>query len=78
MIRIRLREALEAYRQRTGQRLTYEQLAEQAGLSRQTVESLASRQDYNSTLTTVAKLCRVLGCELGDLLALQPQDPNEH
>ena len=77
MIRIRLREALEVHRQRTGQHLTYKQLAERTGLSRQTIESLASRQDYNSTLRTVAKLCRVLGCEPGDLLALQPRDPNE-
>lgn len=69
---------LEVRRQRTGEHLTYGQVAERAGLSRQTVESLASRRDYNSTLTTVAKLCRALDCEPGDLLALRPRDPNEH
>ena len=69
---------MEAHRQRTGERLTYEQLAERTGLSRQTVESIASRHDYNSTLTTVAKLCLALGCEPGDLLVLRPQNPDEH
>ncbi|MYF78251.1 MAG: helix-turn-helix transcriptional regulator [Acidobacteria bacterium] len=77
-MQIRLREALEAHRQRTGERLTYEQLADRTGLSRQTVESIASRQDYNSTLTTVAKLCNALRCEPADLLVLRSQSPDEH
>ena len=57
--------------------MTYERLAQLTGLSRQTLESLASRHGYNSTLDTIAKLCRALRCHLGDLLALDPEDPNE-
>lgn len=33
MIVIKLREAMERYRQRTGTRLTYESLSEQTGIS---------------------------------------------
>ena len=74
MIRVRLREAMEDHRRRTGERMTYETLAQATGLSRRTLESLASRPGYNSTLETIAKLCRALGCEPGDLLVLEPED----
>lgn len=69
---------METYRRRTGDRMTYERLAQVTGLSRQTLESVASRPNYNSTLDTVAKLCRALGCQPGDLLVLDSDVPNEH
>ena len=78
MIRVRLREAMEGHRRRTGERMTYERLAQTTGLSRRTLESLASRPGYNSTLDTIAKLCHALGCRPGDLLVLDPEDPNGH
>ena len=71
-IKVSLREVMEAHRQRTGQRMTYERLARMTGLSRRTLESLASRPDYNTTLDTIAKLCRALNCTPGDLLHLKP------
>lgn len=70
MLRIRLREAMEAYRQRTGTRLTYEALAQVCGLSVATLQSLAARPGYNTRLSTVEKLCIALGCSPGDLLEL--------
>ena len=78
MIRVRLREAMEAHRRRTGERMTYERLAQATGLSRGTLESLASRPGYNSTLDTIAKLCQALGCRPGDLLVLDPERSDEH
>lgn len=74
VLQIKLRQVMEDYRQRTGERLTYADLAERTGLSRRTVESLASRETYNTTLSTVEKLCRVLGCQPGDLLVLAPEE----
>ena len=70
-IRLRLRDVLDEHRERTGERLTYEQLAERTGLSPSTLASLASRGDYNATLSTVAVLCDALDCEPGDLLVLE-------
>lgn len=70
MLRIKLREAMEAYRVRTGEKLTYETLAQKAGLSKATLDSLASRQNYNTRLSTIEKLCLCLGCQPGDLLEL--------
>ena len=78
MIRVKLREAMESHRRRTGERITYERLALLTGLSRRTLESLASRPGYNSTLETIAKLCRALDCQPGDLLVLDPEDSSEH
>ena len=69
---------MDDHRRRTGERMTYERLAQRTGLSRQTLESVASRPNYNSTLDTIAKLCRALGCQPGDLLVLDPEEPDGH
>jgi len=74
MVRVKLREVMEEYRRRTGERITHEHLARLTGLSRATLESLASRDTYNTRLSTIAKLCHVLGCQPGDLLELVPED----
>jgi DNA-binding Xre family transcriptional regulator len=74
VLRVKLREAIESYRRRTGERMTYDQLAKVTGLSRPTLESLASRESYNTTLSTIAKLCGALGCQPGDLLEIIVED----
>ena len=70
MIYVKLREAMEAYRQRTGVRLTYEMIAEHTKISVATLQSLAARPGYNTRLSTIEKLCRDLECAPGDLLEL--------
>ena len=70
MIRLKLREALEEHRRKTGERLTYHALAERTALSVDTLQSLAARPSYNTRLSTVEKICRVLHCSPGDLLEL--------
>lgn len=73
VIVVKIREAMERYRYRTGERLTYEKLAERTGLSRTTIEAIASRPGYNTTLATVEKLCEALECSPGDLLEILPE-----
>ena len=76
MIRVRLKEAIEAHAGRTGERLTYGQVAERAGISRSTIESLAARPGYNPTLDVIDRLCAALRCAPGDLLERTPgQEP---
>lgn len=72
VIVVRLREMVRAYEQRTGKKLTYGELAERSGLARATVESLASRGSYNTTLATIDQLCGVLECSLHELIEYQP------
>jgi DNA-binding Xre family transcriptional regulator len=70
VLQVKLREAMEEYRRRTGERMTYGLLAKRTGLSTATLESLGTRYTYNTRLSTIEKLCTVLGCQPGDLLAL--------
>ena len=67
---VKLRETMEAYRQRTGVRLTYDIIAERTGIAVTTLQSLAARPGYNTRLSTIEKLCRLLECTPGDLLEL--------
>jgi DNA-binding Xre family transcriptional regulator len=67
---------MDAYRKRTGQRLTYKTLAQASGLSISTLQSMAARPSYNTRLSTVEALCLALGCSPGDLLELT-KDGNE-
>jgi DNA-binding Xre family transcriptional regulator len=72
VIKVRLREMMAAHRARTGERLTYAELAERAELATATIESLASREGYNASLATIERICRALGCGPGELLAMDP------
>lgn len=76
-IRVRLREVLEAYASKTGQKMTYEALAAATGISMATLQSLGSRPTYNATLATIGRLCRALECPPGDLLEMVPDDAPE-
>jgi DNA-binding Xre family transcriptional regulator len=74
MIFVKLREVMDDYRQQTGERITHEILADRTGLSRSTIESLASRTAYNARLSTIDKICRALKCDPGQLLELGPEE----
>jgi DNA-binding Xre family transcriptional regulator len=67
-LRIRLRECLELHAKRTGRRLTYPELARKAGLSEETIQSIATRSGYNATLLTVERLCTALRVSPAELL----------
>lgn len=68
MIRVKLREAMDQYGRRTGQRLTYDDLARVTGLSPNTIQSLATRESYNASLAVIDKICVALRCQIGDIL----------
>ena len=72
MIRVRLSEAMRAFEERTGARLTYADLAAMTGIARATIESIATRRSYNPTLRTVDRLCDALGVTPDELLEFKP------
>ncbi len=78
MLKVKLRKAMDLYRERTGVRITYEVLAERTGLSRRTLESLASRKSYNTRLSTIEKLCIALSCKPEDLLEMAPDQKGKN
>ena len=61
---------MELHRLNTGRRLTYEELAEECGLSVATLQSLGARTSYNTRLSTICRICVALGCTPGDLLEI--------
>ena len=73
MIIVKLRQAIEDYRLRTGEKMNYEKLAMRTGLARSTLESIASRQSYNASLNTIDKICTALGCSLEEILEFKNQ-----
>lgn len=75
MIAIKLREAMETYKRRTGERMTYNILADKTGIGHGTLRTMGSRDDYNATLATLEKVCWALDVPPGDLLELIPDPP---
>jgi DNA-binding Xre family transcriptional regulator len=75
MLRVKLREALETAEARLGERITYGELARLTGLSRATLEAIGSRPTYNPRLSTIDRLCEVLGCSPADILEFTPDSP---
>ena len=77
VIEVKLRQAMELYRRRTGERMTYQLLSERTGLSRPTIESIATRRTYNASLSTIDKICTALGCTLSELLSQRQSGKGE-
>ncbi len=77
MIAIKLREAMEAYKRRTGERMTYQILAERTGIAQGTLQIIGSRDDYNATLELIEKLCLALDVTPGDLLEIVRDPPKQ-
>ena len=69
-IYIKLRESVLAYRRRTGEKMTYEILAQRTGLARGTLQNLGGSRKSNANLSTLAEICGALGITPGDLLEL--------
>jgi len=78
MIIVRLRKAMEDYRARTGERMTYEKLAKRTGLAKTTLESIGTRTVYNARLGTIEKICAALGCTPATLLEFRMDDPSNN
>lgn len=76
MIVIHLRRATDAYEARTGERLTREELAARTGLSRATLDSIASRRGYNASLQVIERICVALRITPGELLELVSDEPS--
>jgi len=77
MIIFKLRAAMEKYRQRVHEKITYAELARRTGIAEGTLHQMGRRLDYHPTLANVEKLCNALGVELTDLLEIVDDPPKE-
>ena len=60
---------MQVYRDRTGEKLTYQDLSDKTGISKSTLAAMASRSSYNATIEILNTLCNFLGCELSEILS---------
>ncbi len=75
MLIVKLRDAMEEYRRRTGERMTYPKLSEQTGIAVSTLSKIGSEMGKHTTLANVEKICTVLGVSTGELLVIIPDPP---
>ena len=75
MIRVKLRESMDLYRIKTGNRLSYLRLSKMSGVAEGTLNSIASRIDYNPNLSTIDKLCRALDVPIHKMLEIIDDSP---
>ncbi|MGM0434309.1 MAG: helix-turn-helix domain-containing protein [Pseudomonadota bacterium] len=74
MIRYRLKELIEDYEARTGQKLSYTKLARETGLNRPTISKLITQRGYNTTTTVLDRLCDFFECSIEDLIEHVPSN----
>jgi DNA-binding Xre family transcriptional regulator len=75
MLVVKLKDAMEAYRRRTGERMTYAQLAERTGISHSTLRIIGSVLGYHPTLANIERICVALDATPGDMLEIIPDPP---
>ena len=75
MITIKLKEAMEMYYRRTGERMTYKKLSEMTGISESSLRKTGSILSYHPTWDNVEILCRTLEVPLHDFLELIENPP---
>ena len=64
-----------AYNRRTGEKITYEDLADMTGIATGTLQSIGGRPNYRPTLANVEKLCRALEVPLHEMLEMIDDPP---
>ncbi|MGD8453012.1 MAG: helix-turn-helix transcriptional regulator [Phycisphaerae bacterium] len=75
MITVKLKDAMEAYRRRTGERMTYAKLSQLTDISQSTLRKIGSVLSYHPTLSNIERICVALDATPGDMLEIIPDPP---
>ena len=73
MIKSKLKLLIAHREVATGQKITYESLGAEVGLSKNTVNRLAEGQTDRIDFLTLDKLCRYFNCPIQDLIEYVPE-----
>lgn len=68
MIRYRLRELIADRSFKQGKNLTISEIAEETGIARRVLTSIANERGYNTGVENIDKLCRYFGCQVSDVM----------
>lgn len=71
-IKFHLRTLMAQQTDRTGSRVTYEVLSRETGISSSTLSRMANNKQSLIALSVLERLCEFFGCELNDLMRLEP------
>ena len=68
MIRYRLRELLAQKSFDEDRRVTLDEVAEQTGISRNTLSRISNTRGYNTTTDAIDRLCDFFNCGVADVM----------
>ena len=72
MILIQLKQAMKAYKRKYDEKMTYQTLAAATGIGIGTLRAIQNREDYNTTIDTLDKICRELKITPGEIMVFDP------
>lgn len=72
MIRVLLKQMLDAKCFKERRRITLNEVSEKTGISRATLTRIANVPGYNTNTDTIDALCKYFGCTLSELLVFMP------
>lgn len=76
MIRIKLKQLLDDKAFREGRRITLNEVSEESGIARATLNRIANTPGYNTTTNNLDALCAYLQCSPGELLEYVAVSPS--
>ncbi len=68
---------MKVYKNKYDTKLTYATLAKAAGVAPSTLDAIENRDEYNTTIGTLDKICRALKTTPSDILLYDPSKPQE-
>lgn len=71
-IRTYLKVLIALYETRTQSGLTYDDISDATGISTNTLSRMANNQQRRMDFSVLERLCDFFGCELHDLIHLEP------
>jgi hypothetical protein len=77
MLKFDLKGVVQEYEAKTGLRLTYVDIAQITGVATDTIKSLASRDDYNTSLAVITQLCSALNISPLKFLSWHSEKPRD-
>ncbi len=76
-VKFRLKSLIERKEIEENRRITYRDIASEAGVSTNTLTQMAKQNMAQIGLVTINKLCKYFDCQPGDLLIFIPDDEQE-
>ena len=74
MIQCRLRELLAIKGRRERRKITYQDVLDQTGISKNTLTRLANDQEIRVAMSTIDRLCAFFDCQPGDVFVYTSEE----